>query len=83
MEFQELQRSYDRTLGIENLSCLSSSELRARLEKNLSRVEEAWPENEDGGDTVPVRGSDTELKSDAQVNNIFLTTPILRENLSV
>ena len=30
-----------------------------------------------------MRESDTERKSDAQLNNIFLTNPILRKNLSV
>ena len=82
-ECLELQRRCNRTLRLENQSCLSRSKLRARLENNLSRVENAWPEDEDEGETVPVRESDTKRKLDAQLNKIFLTTPILSENLSV
>ena len=82
-ECQELQRSHNRTLGVENQSCLSRSDLWARLEKNLSRVEDAWPEEEDGGETVPVREKDTPRQSGTHVHNVFLITPILRENLIV
>ena len=39
-ECQELQRSYNHTLGLENQSFLSRSELRARLDKNLSTVDD-------------------------------------------
>ena len=82
-ECQELQRSHNRTLGVENQSCLSRSDLWARLEKNLSRVEDAWPEEEDGGETVPVWEKDTPRQSGTHVNKVFLTTPVLRENLIV
>ena len=82
-ECQELQRSHNRTLGVENQSCLSRSDLWARLEKNLSRVEDTWPEEEDGGETVPVREKGTPRKSGNHLNKVFLTTPILRENLIV
>ena len=77
-ECQELQRSYNRIVVLEKHLFLSRSELQARLQKNLSRVEDAWPEDEDGGGIVPVRESDTEHKSDAHVNKIFLATPNLR-----
>ena len=79
-ECQELHRSYDSTLGLEHQSCLSRPELRPRPEKNLSRIEHPWPEEEDGTETVPVRESDT---TDSQLKKIFLTTPILREILNV
>ena len=82
-EYQELQRSHNYTLGLENQSCLIRSDFPTRLEKNLSRVEDAWPENEDGGGTVRVLECDTEHKLDAHVNKIFSTTPILRGYLSV
>ena len=82
-ECQELQRSHNRTLGVENQSCLSRSDLWARLEKNLSRVEDTWPEEEDGGETVPVRQKYTPRQSGTHLNKFFLTTPILRENLIV
>ena len=77
-ECQELQRNDNHALDLENQSCLWRSDLRARLEKNLSRVEHPWPDDEAGGETVLVRENDTERKSDAHVNKIFLTTPILR-----
>ena len=82
-ECQELQRSHNRTLGVENQSCLSRSDLWARQEKNLSRVEDTWPEEEYGGETVPVREKDTPRQSGTHVNKVFLTTPILREKLIV
>ena len=85
-ECQELQRSYDRLLDLvylEDQSWLSRPELQDSLENNLSRVEQPWPEIGDGGEIVPVRESDNERKSDAQVNKILLTAPILIENLSV
>ena len=82
-ECQELQRSYNRTWGLENQSCLSRSDLWARLEKNLSRVEDAWPEDEDERKTLPVREKDTPRQPDTHVNKIFLTTRILRGHLSV
>ena len=67
-ECQEIQRSHNRTLGVENQSCFSRSDLWARLERNLSRVEDAWPEEEDGGETVPVREKDTPRQSGTHVN---------------
>ena len=79
----ELQRTYDRTLDLEHQYCINMSELRAKLVRNLSTVGHPWPEEEDGGEIVPVRESYNERKSDAQFNKILLTTPILRENLSV
>ena len=53
-EFQELEGSSNLTLGHENQTCSRESELRTRLEKSLPRVEDARPEDEDGGETVPV-----------------------------
>ena len=82
-ECQELQRSCIRALGRENQSCLNRSELRSRLEKNMTRLEDAWPYVEEVGETVPVpvRETDTEhpIKLDVQFNKIWLTTPILCE----
>ena len=51
----ELQRTYNRTLGLEIQSCLRIFELRSRLEKKLSWIENEWPEDEDGVGTVTVR----------------------------
>ena len=78
-ECQELQMIYNRTLGLENQTCLTRSTLRARLENNLSRVNDAWLEDEDGEETFPVQESDTERNSDIQLNKIFMTNPILRK----